>query len=87
MEPLTLKSLQIIFEMTEKKATPHRTPDFEKLNQRCDKDAQVKGNIVFWEENNTGYDGLLERWSFSVTDRDGRLITFMADLLPEIVKV
>jgi hypothetical protein len=87
MEALTLNALESIFEDTLRVATPHREPDFDKIRKVVDGDVLVRGQMVFIEEHNTGYDGVLERWMFNAPRSDGTgKVSFMADLLPGQVK-
>lgn len=87
MATLTLNSLEEYFAECCKHSTPHREPDFAYLKEAAVNggDTPVRGSIVFLEEHNTGYDGLLERWWFTVPDKEGTKITFMADLMPGFV--
>lgn len=88
MIPLTLNSLAIAFAECEAVATPHREPDFAWLNANAENGfaSEVKGTMVFIEENNTGYNGWLHRWIFSVIGKDGKRIEFQCDLLPDQIK-
>lgn len=80
---ITIKDVEDCFEETLRvKATPHRTPDFEKLRAEYGGDTPVKGRMWFIEEHNTGYGGLLERWEFVVDEPDLPRASFWADLLP-----
>lgn len=86
MNELTLQTLEQAFKATKRaKATPHRTPDFKKLRKLVEPDALVSGRMVFIEEHNTGYGGVLYRWQFFMTDKDGNRVSVWADLLPDIV--
>lgn len=82
---LTLSILKEIFTKTEEKATPHRTPDFKWIEEQVEGDPEIRGDMVFLEGYNTGYDGDLERWMFTTEDKKGEPVRFMADLLPGIV--
>lgn len=79
---MTLSELEAVFANTEKFATPHRTPNFERIRAQIDGEPEVTGSMVFLEEYNTGYPGPLERWNLQVPGKDGKPVRFMADLLP-----
>jgi hypothetical protein len=50
-----------------------------------DPDARVTGHWVFIETNNTGYEGVLERWWFSTFSKKGEPIGFFADMIPGLI--
>ena len=89
---LTVDRLMVIYQAgLERGATPHREPDFTEIIKaaKLGKDTPLRGNKVFIEENNTGYDGVLERWIFTAEANDTKSspLTFMVDILPDIVVV
>jgi hypothetical protein len=79
---LTLTALRDVFLETDMKAAPHRRPNFKHIMAMVDGNPEVKGQFWFVETHNTGYDGVLERWSFTVPSKDNVPMTFWADLLP-----
>lgn len=77
----TVSDLERAIGRTIAKATPHRVPDLEHVNR----DAPVILQLVFAEEYNTGYDGVLFRYIGSAVTRDGvAMRSFQVDLLPEL---
>lgn len=83
LAPLNLSRLEQLYNSTCEQATPHRNPDFEYIHELIgNSDPPVKGTMWFIETHNTGYDGVLERWSFSFTSANGEVHSFWADLLP-----
>ena len=85
---MNLLMLEMAFLETAAKATPHREPDFEKLRKLPGgSSANVTGQMVFIEEHNTGYDGVLERWMMRMpSGKDGGgYVTFQIDLLPGLI--
>ena len=42
---------------------------------------------MFIEKHNTGYDGVLHRWLFSVDGKDGQPVKFMANPFPNDITV
>lgn len=82
---MTINDVEMCFKATVlKKATPHREPDFKKLNEEFGPDTEVKGIQWFIEEHNTGYGGVLERWEFR-GEKDNLRFSFWADLLPGLI--
>jgi hypothetical protein len=82
---ITVNDVEACFKETLRmKATPHREPDFKKIRATVGADCEVKAMMWFIEANNTGYDGLLERWEFRA-EKDGKRISFWADLLPRLI--
>lgn len=79
---ITLDDLQAAFRVTKKKATPHREPNFEHIREvATNENPEVRMQLVFLEEHNTGYDGNLERYMCRVEPS----IHFQVDLLPGLV--
>jgi hypothetical protein len=74
-----LSDIQLLSIRCQQKATPHRVPDFKKLKSLVDGDPEITGSMVFLEEHNTGYDGVLYRYILQVADTK---IQFQVDLLP-----
>jgi hypothetical protein len=88
MAALTLLGLETAFKETLMKgATPHRAPDFDRLRRVVELTAPVMGRMWFIEEHNTGYDGVLFRWQFSMPRKDGsdERVSVWADLLPGLI--
>jgi hypothetical protein len=83
---LVLSDLQKLCDACEAWATPHRVPDFHAIWPLVDGDPEVRGQVAFIEEHNTGYDGLLYRWLFMIKGKDGETEQFQADLLPDMIR-
>ena len=41
--------------------------------------------MILEEHTDTGYDGVLHRWRFRVDGKNGKTITFEADVLPDAI--
>ena len=85
MDPLTLEKLAVCFANCKRMANPHREPDFPSL-ARIAKDGWntiVRGRCVFIEEHNTGWDGCLNRWMFTITTVNNAAFSFQCDLMPD----
>ena len=72
---------------THRLATPHRCPDWDSIWSDVDGDPEVAALPVFIEKHNTGYDGVLHRWLFSVDGKDGQPVKFMANPFPNDITV
>jgi hypothetical protein len=84
---MKLAELEQAFLVTEKTATPHRIPDFKFIrSQMVDPNEQLGTSLMFIEEHNTGYNGILERWFVTFQDKEDKSILFQIDLLPGMIK-
>lgn len=84
--PITIRDVQDRFDETlRRKGTPHRTPDFRKLNKEFGPDTPVRGCLWFIEKCNAGRVGLLERWEFK-GEKNGLRFSFWADLAPPLIE-
>jgi len=78
-----LSQLERAYKETFHKATPHREVDFKIIRSMTgEKDPEVWMALVFIEEHNTGYDGLLERYLCNVGKQK---LVFQIDLLPGFI--
>lgn len=81
---LTLDALEQLSKECQRKATPHRVLDFKKLRQLADGGGKTPVHsmgMVFLEEHNTGYEGVLYRYLMSIACSKAPLIV-QVDLLP-----
>ena len=83
---MRLIDVEELYAHTVKYATPHRHPNFDSLKKAIDADAEITGSMVFLEEYNTGYDGILERWILTAPTKNGGKIQFQMDVLPGSIR-
>lgn len=80
---IKLSELEQAFKKTFHLATPHHDPDFTTIRQLTgEKDPEVHMAIIFIVVDNTGYDGVLERY---LCNAGKQRIAFHVDLLPGFV--
>jgi hypothetical protein len=79
---ITLSELEAAYKVTKARSTPHRHPAFALIRKECDNDdPDVNTMLVFVEEHNTGYDGVLHRYMCRVEPS----VMFQIDLLPGMI--
>jgi uncharacterized iron-regulated protein len=80
---IRLSRLEQIYLDTFHTATPHHEVNFDLIRTLTgEKDPEVVMALVFIEEKNTGYDGILERYLCNVGKQK---LAFQVDLLPGFI--
>ena len=80
---IRLNLLEMAYKQTFHKATPHHDINFQLIRDLTgEKNPEVVMALVFLEEKNTGYDGVLERY---LCNAGRQKLAFQVDLLPGLI--
>ena len=83
MVTIKLSDLEVAYKTTFHKASPHHDVNFQLVRELTgEKDPYVTMALIFLEENNTGYDGCLERYLCNVGRQK---MAFKVDLMPGLI--